>query len=155
MNETSEQNEKIEKWVFAGNFLSKAGKVISTWLPIGEDGKLPDKTLNYTLKVSSYAIGGIYEVKVERNGDDITVFTKSFNYVGQYQDADAIKQMKADQLAFEQKQRQRKMEAKFKKVELPEDWREIVELYKKVSYFERSYFEELVLHKLRKDGQNK
>lgn len=154
MPEENAQNQpKKEKWLFRGNCLDSNNKMACEFEPLDEKGNLTGKSLIYSLKKNKHIVGGIYELDVIRDGERTTIYPSTLTYTTQFKNPELQQELRAAQLVFEQKERARKFEAKNKVNDLPDTWEEIVELYKKVPFLDRDWFEDLVKVKLRRDAR--
>ncbi|MBX7170173.1 MAG: hypothetical protein K1X72_04395 [Pyrinomonadaceae bacterium] len=158
MSAQNENNEfKNEIWLFIGNHLDK-DKVGVTFKTIGEDGTPTGNPMYFTpAKKVSFASGGLYELPVKRTSDDgVTTRISEAKFKGMISDRDLLNELQLKQRIFNEDLRQRQLEKKYKNgFELPDNWGEIVALYRKCNGAQKETFRAMLINKLTQDAWKK
>lgn len=149
----SEENFTIERWLFEGKVKLKGNKVGVKFILLDEYN-LTDKTMTYINKKTSYAPGCIYEVPVFRERDSCRAKLHELRLIEKHPDSSIVEKFQLQNKLLTISMESEKLEKKYAYgFELPENWQEIVRLYKGLSWTNRRAFESMLLAKLSKDSK--
>lgn len=156
IKETTNKTEefKTETWVFIGSQLNRDGKLSRVFRKIAENGEIDAETLSYGIK-QTYTVGGMYSIEVCR-GDDGTCRARfgTMKWIRMHGNEELIAEWRIKDTIEMTKKRERDLEKKYRNGhELPNDWNEIVKLYRKLKGSDKFVFHNLLLNKLGSDAK--
>lgn len=154
MSKELKQGESFEYWIpFDKKYNKKERKpTVIFRVYDNENSIVTDETLPFVPDKHSYTPGGIYKIKVIRKpGDGISAYFGTMTFQEMYHDKEFVQKCALNVQIFRESEEQRKLETKYNYgFELPDDWNEIVKLYKNLNdYDKEQVFQRMLLTKLR------
>lgn len=144
--------EKVkELWIYTGSALEKGGTKVLRCFKVVEDGYITEKEHAYHMR-TSYVIGGLYEIDVEREDGKTLIRANEFKFIGMYGEEDVVEKLKAQEKIFQNTQKTIKFEKKYKTgFQMPQQLNAIASIYKDLdTYTQIKEFEAMIIEEVRK-----